>query len=75
VRFARKEPVRNLNQNARAITCFRIAPARPAVHEILQDLQPFQHNVVRGFPADIDYKANSAGISLVGRIVETLGRG
>jgi len=43
--------------------------------QILQDLQTLKHNIVRGFSTDVNYKTNSASISFVGRIVETLGRG
>jgi hypothetical protein len=64
----------DLNENSRSVAGFRIASTSAAMDEVLQDLQPLQHNVVRGLPLDIHYKTNSASISLIGWVVETLRR-
>ncbi len=45
--FARKELVRNLNQNAGAVAGFRIAAAGAAMRQVDQDLQALDDDVVR----------------------------
>jgi hypothetical protein len=38
--------VRNLDQEARAVTCFRIAAAGAAVRQVDEDLDTFEDDVV-----------------------------
>ena len=45
------------------------------MHQILQNLQPFQDNVVRGLAVDVGHETDAAGIALVGGVVKTLSRG
>jgi hypothetical protein len=64
--------VRNLNQNARAVTHQRIGADSAPVIEILQNLQALLDNRV-AFPAlDMRYKTDTAGVVLVGRVVQPL---
>ncbi len=73
--LARKEGVRDLDQDACAIAGLRIATASAAMREIDEDLQAFGDNVVRLLALNIDYEANAAGVVLVARVVESLSGG
>ena len=70
--LARKELVRDLNQDAGAVAGFRIAAARAAVREVDEDLQSLDDDVVRLLALDVDHEADATGVVLVSRIVETL---
>jgi hypothetical protein len=61
--------VRNLDQNARAVTGLRVASARAAVSEIDQNLHALDHNVVRFFSLDARDESDAAGIVLMLRPV------
>lgn len=63
--LARKELVRDLNQNARAVARLRIAAAGPAVAKIDQNLQTLQNDVVRLLALNVDDKADATGVVLV----------
>src|SRR5215471_5232486 len=67
--------MRNLDQNASAITGFGVAPTGASVGQIEENLDTFTDNVVAFLSADTCHKAYAAGVVLMGRVVETLGRG
>ena len=70
--FAREKLVRNLNQDAGAVAGFRIAAAGAAMRQVDEDLQSLGDDVVRLLALDVDDEADTAGVVLVLRIVETL---
>ena len=71
--FARKEFVRDLNQNARTIPGFRIAPAGATMRQIQKNLNSFADNFVAFIAADASYEPNATSIVLMRRIIESLG--
>jgi hypothetical protein len=70
--LAGKKLVRNLNQDAGAVTSFGIAAAGAAMREIYQDLDSLLDDLVALFAANAGDKAHSTSIVLVRRVVETL---
>ena len=70
--LARKELVRNLNQDSGAVARFRIASARAAMSQVDEDLQSLDDDVMRLLALNIDHEADATGIVLVSWIVETL---
>ena len=70
--FAAEELVRDLNQNAGAVAGFRVASARAAMRQVDEDLNAFGDDFVRWLAVDVDNKANTAGVFLVARIVQSL---
>jgi hypothetical protein len=64
-----------LNEDAGAIARFRIATAGPAVRQADQNLDPLPNDVVALMTANAGDKTHPAGVVLVGRIVQPLGRG
>ena len=73
--FAGEKPVRNLNQEAGAITRLRVAATRPAMSQIDEDLDAFFDDVVRFLALDIGDETDATGIVFVGGVVEPLRRG
>src|SRR5271165_6973588 len=71
--FGGEERMRDLGQHAAAVAETRICAHSAAMVEIAQDLQAFFENVVRLAVLHIGHKADTAGIVLLGRIVEGLG--
>ena len=67
-----EELMRHRKQKASAVTRFRVATSRTAVHESLQDRNTLQHNLVRGHIINIGNKTDTAGVMFVGRIVKCL---
>ena len=72
--LAGKKLVRNLNQDAGAVTSFGIAAAGAAMREIYQDLDSLLDDLVALFAANAGYKAHSTSVVLIRRIVKTLAR-
>ena len=73
--FPREKGVRDLNQNARPVAGFRIAPACAAVRQVDEDLNPLLDNVVRFLSLDVGHETNAAGIVFMAGMIETLGLG
>ncbi len=61
--------MRDLNGDARAIACFRIAATGAAVGQINENLNPLAYDVVRFLALNVHNKANAASIALIGRVV------
>ena len=74
-RFFGEKFVRNLDEYASAIAGFRIAAASAAMRKILENLQAFEDDVVRGCTFDVHDKADAASIMLIGGVIEALGWG
>ena len=72
--LARKELMRNLNQHARAVAGLGIAAASSAVLQMGEHLDSLLHDGVALLAANAGDETEAAGIMLVGRIVQTLGR-
>ena len=72
--FADKELMRHLQQQAGAVTCFRIAAACAAMGEVDENLESLLNDVVGLAALDVSYKADAASIMLVLGVVETLFR-
>ncbi len=73
--LAHEEIVRDLHENAGAVTGLLVAPARAAVGEIDEDLERLVDDVV-GFDAlQVAHEAHAAGVALVARVVESLRAG
>ena len=66
--------MRNLNQHARAVAGLGIAAASSAVLEVGEHLDSLFHDGVALLAANAGDKTEAAGIMLVGRVVQTLGR-
>ena len=70
-----KEPVGNLQQDARPVAGRFVGPGRPAVHEVQQHLLAVFDDGVVAASRDIDHRTDAAGIVFPLRIVQTLGLG
>src|SRR5215472_5408640 len=64
--------MRDLDQNARAVACFRIASARSAMRKIDQDFDTLADDLVRPFAIKVYNESHPAGIVFVLRVVESL---
>ena len=64
--------MRDLNQDAGAVASFRIASACATVRQVYEDLNSLLDDLVAFFSTNARDKADSAGIVLVRRIIETL---
>ena len=69
-----EQGMRQLEEQSRAITRFRVAAAGPAMDKILQNLDALKHHGMGLFPVDIGYKAKSTRVVLVERDIHSLGR-
>ena len=69
--FAREEVVRDLDQDASAVTGLRVRAHRTAMFQIFQDAQAVRNDAVALHVVDVGDHADTAGIVLVGRIVQT----
>ena len=67
--FARKELVRDLDQDAGTIAGLRVAAASAAVRQVEQDLDALEDDVVRLLAPYARDEANAASVVLVSRIV------
>ena len=67
-----QELVRHLHQDAGAVAGQRIAAARAAMRQVLQNLQALLHDVVRLDAFDVGDEADAAGVVLEPRIVQSL---
>src|SRR5271165_461095 len=70
--FARKEDVRNLNQDASAVASLRVATGSAAMSEVDEDLKALADDIVAFFAADAGDQSHSAGIVLVAWVIKTL---
>ena len=66
--------VRNLHQDACAITQQRISAHRPTMVDIFENLERLADYSVRGFALDMRDKADAAGIVFVSSVIKALGR-
>ena len=67
--FAVEKGMRNLNEYASAVACFRIAAAGSAMRQVNKDLDALQHDIVRLAAFDIGDKAHTTSVMLVPRVV------
>src|SRR5262249_5313921 len=72
--FFLKEAMRDLQQDAGAVSSVLLTAARPAVLQAQQDLDRLADDVVRTPGLEIDDKAHAARIVFVAWIVQALGR-
>src|ERR1700739_2552994 len=72
--LAGKELVRNLDQDAGAVSGFWIGAAGSAMRQILQNLDSLANDLVAFMAADAGDKPDSACVVLVRGIVKSLGR-
>ena len=73
--FPVEKCVRDLNQHPSAVSGLRIATAGASVHQVLEDLNALQDDIVRLLPLYIGDEANTAVIVLMLRMIESLRRG
>ena len=64
--------MRNLNENAGAVTSLGVAAASPPVREIDQNLNPPQDDVVRLVAVDIRHKTQATGVVFMTGVIEPL---
>ncbi len=69
-----EEPVGHLDQDARAVAGIHFASARAAMQQVHEQLQCLTDDAVGLLALDVNDKANAAGVVLVPRIVQPLGR-
>ena len=72
--FANEKLVRELEEDAGAVTGFGIATAGAAMGEVDQNLDALAHDLVGAHALDAGDEADAAGIVLVARIVKSLRR-
>jgi hypothetical protein len=70
--LAGEELMRDLNQNASAVTGFRIASTRAAVRQVQKNPNSLLDDVVTFSAADAGDEADAAGVVLVSRMVQAL---
>ncbi len=70
--LARKKDMRNLDQDACAVTRLRVATCRPAMSEVDENLEALADNIVALFAANAGDEPHAAGIVLIARMIETL---
>jgi hypothetical protein len=64
--------VRDLHQQTRPVAGLTVTPTRAAMRELDQDLDAFLNNVVRRVAFDVGYEADTAGVVLVLRVIQSL---
>ena len=69
-----KERMGNLQENAGAVAGLRIASAGPAVRQVEEHLYALADNFVTLVSADVGHEPDSAGVMLLRRMVQSLGR-
>ncbi len=67
-----EEAVRHLDEDAGAVARIGLRPAGAAVFEVAQQAQALLDDVVRLASAEVDHKADAAGVLLVLRVVKSL---
>ena len=67
----RKEPVRNLHEESRAVAGLRVVPRRAAVHEPLQDRHALFNDIVVRLAREVGDHSHAAGIVLVFASIES----
>src|SRR5207253_706693 len=72
--LAREKFVRDLNQQAGAVTSLRIAATGAAVGEIDKDLNSLLNDLMAFLAANACHKTDATGVVLVRRVVKTLRR-
>jgi hypothetical protein len=65
--------LRDLKQNAGAVSCLGISSARAAVGQVEQHLNSLAYDVVAFAAADVGHKSYAAGIMLLRGMVKALG--
>ena len=70
--LAGEELVRNLDEDAGAVAGFRVAAAGAAVGQVDENLDALDDDVVGFLALDAGDEANSAGIVLMARVVQSL---
>ena len=73
--FLHKKSMRNLNQNAGAVACLRIATRGSAVREVDQHLKTLADNLMALLAANVRDQSHAASVMLVPGMVEPLGLG
>src|SRR5262249_35421288 len=72
--FTAEEPVRHLHEDAGAVAGERVAAARAAVGQVLEDLEALLDDVVRALTLHVDDEADAARVALRARVEEPAGR-
>ncbi len=72
--LARKEAVRDLHQNARAVTGARIGTGGAAMFEVAEDVDRVGHDLVGLLALDVGDEADAAGILFLAEVVKTFRR-
>ena len=67
-----QECVRDLHQDTGAVTGQRVGARRPAMGEVLQDLDAMLDDLVARPPLEVGYEADATGVVLALRIIESL---
>jgi hypothetical protein len=67
-----EERVGNLDQDPRAIACFRIASRRAAMRQVDQNFEPLANDLVALLTADARNQSHAAGIMLIPWMIEPL---
>ncbi len=65
--FFAVQRVRNLDQDAGAVTHQRVGPHRATVVDVFQNLQGLRHDVVALDALDVGHKPEAAGVVFVAR--------
>ena len=73
--FLAQEPIRHLDQNARAVARVHFTAAGATVQQVDQELERLTDDGVRATALDVDHEPDAAGVVLVPRVIETLRRG
>ena len=69
--FLAIERIRQLNQDAGAVTTQRVGPHRAAVIEVVQDQQRLLHQRMAALALDVRHEPDPAGIVLIRRRIQT----
>ena len=73
--FFSQKKVRDLHENACAISCTRISAYSPPMFKVTEQSQPFFNYIVRFLVFDLYYESNTTAVMLVLGIVQALGQG
>ena len=71
LRLGAEQPIRELNQETSTVARQRVSAHRPAMREVVQNLDALGQNPVTFPVLDIRNKADTTGIMLIARIVES----
>ena len=73
--FFSQKKVRDLHENACAISCTRISAYSPPMFKVTEQSQSFFDDIVRFLVFDVYYESDTAAVMLVLWIVKALGQG